>query len=56
VKFSAMPGPDELRQAIDETVRDGDYFDDPNGTPAHRRHMTYYLAEMIRSDLSKELP
>jgi hypothetical protein len=35
-------------------VRDADYFDDPNGSPAHRKHMTYYLAELIRTELAQE--
>ncbi|MFM8775022.1 MAG: FAD binding domain-containing protein [Actinomycetota bacterium] len=54
LRFASMPSRDELRLAIDQGVRDGDYFDDPNGSPAHRKHMTYYLAELIRSDLAGE--
>ncbi|MGI9196950.1 MAG: FAD binding domain-containing protein [Candidatus Nanopelagicales bacterium] len=54
LRFAAMPTPDELRAAIDDGVRDGDYFDDPNGSPAHRKHMTYHLAEVIRMDLAGE--
>ena len=51
LRFPATPTGTELRAAIDAGVRDEDYFDDPNGTPAHRKHMTYYLAELIRRDL-----
>jgi CO/xanthine dehydrogenase FAD-binding subunit len=54
LRFGAMPTADELRAAIDNGVRDGDYFDDPNGSPAHRKHMTYHLAEVIRADLAGE--
>ena len=54
IPFPVMPSAAELRSAIDRTVHDEDYFDDPNGSPAHRKHMTYYLAELIRADLAGE--
>ncbi|TEX51800.1 MAG: FAD-binding molybdopterin dehydrogenase [Actinomycetales bacterium mxb001] len=54
LRFGTIPTADELHAAIDNGVRDGDYFDDPNGSPAHRKHMTYYLAEVIRADLAGE--
>ncbi len=54
LRFGAIPTADELHAAIDNGVRDSDYFDDPNGSPAHRKHMTYYLAEVIRADLAGE--
>lgn len=54
IPFPAMPSATELRAAIDAAVHDADYFDDPNGSPAYRKHMTYYLAELIRSDLAGE--
>jgi CO/xanthine dehydrogenase FAD-binding subunit len=54
LRFPNIPGPDELRKAIDFGVRDEDYFDDPNGSPAHRKHMTYYLGELIRAELAEE--
>jgi CO/xanthine dehydrogenase FAD-binding subunit len=54
VTFDRMPSAVELRDAITQTVRDADYFDDPNGSPAHRKHMTYYLAELIRTELAQE--
>jgi hypothetical protein len=28
------------------------YLDDPHGSPAHRRHLTYYYAEQIREELA----
>ncbi|MBU3749497.1 MAG: FAD-binding molybdopterin dehydrogenase [Mycobacterium sp.] len=52
LRFGALPSSAELRAAIDAGVRDEDYFDDPNGSPAHRKHMTRYLAELIRRDLA----
>ena len=54
LRFPSIPTADELHAAITETVQDPDYFDDPNGSPAHRKHMTYYLAEQIRADLAGE--
>ncbi|MDI1289322.1 MAG: FAD binding domain-containing protein [bacterium] len=42
---------DEVRDALDTLVPDGLYFDDPNGTPAHRRHMTHVYAKQIRDEL-----
>lgn len=54
LRFPSMPSAVQMRDAITETVHDPDYFDDPNGSPAHRKHMTYYLAEQIRADLAGE--
>lgn len=54
LRFTAIPTNAELRAAIAHGIRDEDYFDDPNGTPAHRRHMTCHLAEVIRRDLAGE--
>ena len=54
LRFGAIPTSAELRTAIGAAVRSEDYFDDPNGTPAHREHMTYYLDECIRCDLAGE--
>ena len=54
LRFDAMPSAAELRDAITAAVSDPDYFDDPNGSPAHRKHMTYYLGELIRADLAGE--
>lgn len=56
LRFATMPSTADLRLAIDDGIHGGDYFDDPNGSPAHRRHMTYYLAELIRADLAGEAP
>ena len=52
LRFGVIPTAAELRAAIGAAVRDEDYFDDPNGSPAHRKHMTYHLAERIRCDLA----
>ncbi len=42
----------QLRQALDAAIPPDGYFDDVNGTPAYKRHVTYYLAEQIRAELS----
>jgi xanthine dehydrogenase iron-sulfur cluster and FAD-binding subunit A len=52
LRFDATPSPDGLRDAIDCAIPDDLYFDDPNGTPAHRRHMTHVFAQQIRAELS----
>jgi CO/xanthine dehydrogenase FAD-binding subunit len=54
VRFPAVPQTNELRGAIDKAVPDALYLDDPHGSPAYRRHMTYYFAEQIRSELANQ--
>jgi CO/xanthine dehydrogenase FAD-binding subunit len=49
--FEGVPAADELKRAIDDAVPFDLYLDDVHGSPAHRRHLTYYFAEQIRSDL-----
>jgi hypothetical protein len=49
--FSAMPDARSLREAIRAQVADDAFFDDVNGTPAYKRHLTYLFAEQIRQEL-----
>ncbi len=51
LRFDRMPTADELRHRINATIPDALYFDDVHGTPAYRRHLTYYYAEQIRAEL-----
>jgi CO/xanthine dehydrogenase FAD-binding subunit len=51
--FDAVPGAGELRRRLDEAIPDDVYFDDPNGTPEHRRHLTGHFAEEIRAELAE---
>ena len=51
VRIPRTASADELRAALDESIPDRLYFDDPNGTPAHRRHMTHVYAQQIRAEL-----
>jgi len=52
VRFDAMPTAAALREAIDAAVPFSLYLDDVNGSPPHRRHLTYYFAEQIRQELA----
>jgi CO/xanthine dehydrogenase FAD-binding subunit len=49
--FDYYPDAAELASSLDELVTSDLYFDDPHGTREHRRHLTYYYAEEIRSEL-----
>lgn len=50
--FTSMPDAAGLRDAIRAQVADDGFFDDVNGTPAYKRHLTYAFAEQIRQELS----
>ena len=52
LRFEGVPAADELKRAIDDAVPFGLYLDDAHGSPAHRKHLTHYFAEQIRSELS----
>jgi CO/xanthine dehydrogenase FAD-binding subunit len=49
--FDEMPTPEALQHRID-SIGDDVWFDDPNGSPGHRRHLAEYYAEQIRTELS----
>jgi CO/xanthine dehydrogenase FAD-binding subunit len=51
--FLGIPLAGELRHAIDVAIPDDGYFDDVNGRPEYRRHLTYYFAEQIRVELAQ---
>jgi CO/xanthine dehydrogenase FAD-binding subunit len=51
--FATMPTAERLRAMI-EAGTDDDWFDDIHGLPAWRRHMTFRLAEEIRSELADQ--
>jgi CO/xanthine dehydrogenase FAD-binding subunit len=52
LQFPVMPERIELRDAIRARVPDDGFFDDVNGTPAYKRHLTYVFAQQIRQELS----
>ena len=49
--FDSMPDADELARRIDE-LPDELWFDDPNGSPDHRRHLAVHYAEEIRAEFT----
>lgn len=52
--FPTCPGAASLREAIGRRVADDGFFDDVNGTPAYKRHLTYVFAEQIRTELGAQ--
>jgi CO/xanthine dehydrogenase FAD-binding subunit len=52
LRFPTTPSAAELRRAIDEKLPENGYFDDVHGSAAYKRHVTYYLAEQIRAELT----
>ena len=50
-KFDSMPDADTLQESVD-AIPEAVWFDDPNGTPDHRRHLVKHFAEEIRVELS----
>jgi CO/xanthine dehydrogenase FAD-binding subunit len=52
IEFSGVPAADQLRSKLREAIPDALYLDDVHGTPAYRKHMTFYFAEEICSELS----
>jgi CO/xanthine dehydrogenase FAD-binding subunit len=53
LKFPKLPNPDDLRARLEHEIPK--FFDDVHGTPEYRKHMTLYLAEQIRSELSSKV-
>jgi CO/xanthine dehydrogenase FAD-binding subunit len=49
--FPSMPEAASLRRAIDDAVPEGGYFDDVNGSPAYKQHLTYRFADQISREL-----
>jgi CO/xanthine dehydrogenase FAD-binding subunit len=47
--FDSLPDADDLQQRID-AIPEEVWFDDPNGTPRHRRHLAKHFAEEIRAE------
>jgi hypothetical protein len=51
LRFEAVPAAEALKRAIDDAVPFLLYLDDAHGSPAHRKHLTHYFAQQIRSEL-----
>ena len=52
LRFPRIPSAADLRAAIDAAIPQSAYLDDVHGSPAYRRHLTYYYAEQIRGELA----
>lgn len=52
LRFAAMPGADEVQAALVAAIPDDGWFDDVNGTPAYKRHLTAHFAQEIRAELA----
>lgn len=52
IRFRKTPSAKELHQAIDERLPPDAWFNDVHGSAAYKRHITFYLAEQIRAELS----
>jgi CO/xanthine dehydrogenase FAD-binding subunit len=52
IRFAKTPSAIELRQAIDARLPPGAWFHDVHGSAPYKRHVTHYLAEQIRAELS----
>ena len=52
LRFKKTPSAAEMRQAIDERLPPDAWFQDVHGSAPYKRHVTHYLAEQIRAELS----
>lgn len=52
LRFARAPGAAELHRAIDQRLPPDAWFNDVHGSAAYKRHITFYLAEQIRAELS----
>jgi CO/xanthine dehydrogenase FAD-binding subunit len=52
LRFTKTPSAGELRRAIEERLPPDAWFSDVHGSAPYKRHVTFYLAEQIRAELS----
>lgn len=52
LRFAKTPSAAELRDAIDKRLPPDTWFHDVHGSAPYKRHVTHYLAEQIRTELS----
>lgn len=52
LRFARTPNAAELHRAIDERLPPDAWFHDVHGSAPYKRHITFYLAEQIRAELS----
>ncbi|MHC5539173.1 FAD binding domain-containing protein [Singulisphaera rosea] len=53
LRFDGIPTASDVNRAIDDAIPFPHYLDDVHGSPAHRKHLTHYFANQIRSELSR---
>jgi CO/xanthine dehydrogenase FAD-binding subunit len=51
-RFESAPAAAELKRTLDDALPLSLYLDDVHGSPAHRKHLSYYFAAQIRSELA----
>ncbi|MET0862933.1 MAG: FAD binding domain-containing protein, partial [Nakamurella sp.] len=51
LRFAGVPDTQTLAESI-AAIPESGWFDDPNGTPDHRRHLAQHFAEEIRVELA----
>lgn len=51
LRLQGEPTREDLKRAIDDAVPYSLYLDDVHGSPAHRKHLTHYFGQQIRSEL-----
>jgi CO/xanthine dehydrogenase FAD-binding subunit len=52
LRFARTPSATELHSAIDQRLPPDAWFNDVHGSAPYKRHITFYLAEQIRAELS----
>jgi CO/xanthine dehydrogenase FAD-binding subunit len=52
LRFARTPDAAELHRAIDERLPPDAWFQDVHGSAPYKRHVTFFLAEQIRAELS----
>jgi CO/xanthine dehydrogenase FAD-binding subunit len=52
LRFKKTPSASELHHAIDQRLPPDAWFSDVHGSAPYKRHVTFYLAEQIRAELS----
>ncbi|MCG5236925.1 FAD binding domain-containing protein [Xanthobacter oligotrophicus] len=52
LRFAATPSAQEVQAALAAAIPADGWFDDVNGTPAYKRHLTMHFAEEIRAELA----
>jgi len=54
LRFPSVPSSTELQDALSSSIPDELYFDDPNGRPDHRKHLTHIFARQICQELGQD--